>query len=91
MIYVDRIEEYPSVMIKDGAKKYGKKWCHMMTDGRLKELHEMAEKIGLRREWFQDSYHPHYDLVSSKKTLDIRFGAKEVSARDILKICGRKG
>lgn len=88
MIYVDELREYPMGMIADEAKKFGRNWCHMMTNGRINELHEMARKIGLKREWFQDGRYPHYDLVPSKRATAIRLGAKEVSGRKMLKICG---
>lgn len=52
-------------------------WCHMYADT-IEELHDMADKIGLRRSWFQDKKHfPHYDLVESKRNMAIRFGAIE--------------
>ena len=43
----------------------------------LTELHEMAHKIGVKREWFQNNPdHPHYDLQRSKRELAARNGAK---------------
>ena len=52
--------------------------CHMYADS-IKELHNLAQKIGLKREWFQDhSLLPHYDVVPSKRLLAIKNGAVEV-------------
>lgn len=49
--------------------------CHMIADT-LEELHEMAEKIGMRREWFQASASfPHYDVAKGRREDAIRFGA----------------
>ncbi len=60
--------------------------CHMIADD-LDELHAMAEKIGLRRAWFQDKPgHPHYDVSKSKRTLAIQHGAVEVEPREIVRI-----
>jgi hypothetical protein len=53
----------------------------------INELHEMANKIGLKRSWFQDgSSHPHYDICLSKKQLAISFGAKAITVMEL----GRK-
>jgi hypothetical protein len=51
---------------------------HMMAD-ELEELHEMAARIGMRREWFQDEGHsiPHYDVSEGKRQQAIRLGAVE--------------
>jgi hypothetical protein len=36
---------------------------HLATNGPIEELHEFAQSIGLKREWFQDHpRHPHYDV-----------------------------
>ena len=74
-VYVDPTISYP-----------GKgPWCHMAADS-LDELHEMASKIGLKREWFQArARFPHYDLRPSKRYLAIRNGAVEISAFDLLR------
>lgn len=68
-------------------------WYHMFSD-RLnpRELHEVAEAIGLRRAYFQrSSYaggryvgkinyaHDHYDVTRSKRAEAIRLGAIPVS------------
>lgn len=89
-VFVDSITEYPVRMIKKEARRFGKKWCHMVTDGDMEELHRMAEKIGLKRSFFQNPKHnsslPHYDLVPSKRSLALRYGAKEISIRDLAKL-----
>lgn len=58
--------------------------CHMVANTPL-ELHDMAAKIGLKREWFQDGGSiPHYDLSLEKRAAAIRCGAKEISARELV-------
>lgn len=50
--------------------------CHLATDGDdLEELHTFAERIGLRRAWFQPKSSPHYDLVPSKRAAALAAGA----------------
>lgn len=40
---------------------------HMVSTEGPDELHEFANRLGLRREWFQDSpVSPHYDLTTPK-------------------------
>jgi hypothetical protein len=54
----------------------------MMADT-VEELHEMADKIGLKRSWFQKESHvPYYDLTESKRTLALKYGAVFKAARD---------
>ncbi len=74
-VYVDEIFNYP-----------GKgRWCHMIADD-LKELHRMADLIGLRREWFQNTArHPHYDLRQSKRMLALKYGAIEITREELLR------
>jgi len=71
--------------------KFGKrKWCHMMTDGDIEELHHMAKQIGLKKSWFQDNpLHPHYDLTSNKRLIAIRFGAKDVTSKELVIRCSK--
>lgn len=54
----------------------GHQWCHLFTDEKDSvELHQLANRIGMRREWFQGD---HYDLTPSKRAAAIRAGAIEV-------------
>lgn len=58
--------------------------CHMMADT-VGELHQMADRLGVARKWFQaDGIYPHYDICLSKKKLAIQYGAEEMSARDLV-------
>lgn len=58
---------------------------HMISDNLL-ELHEMAAAIGLRREWFQVSSFPHYDVSISRRQLALIRGAVEVDVRELVAI-----
>lgn len=67
-----------AVYVDDVKIPYGRMFmCHMWADT-LEELHAMADKIGVRRKWFQ---HPpkaswdHYDICLTKKAKAVRFGA----------------
>jgi hypothetical protein len=69
----------------DGMVHHGSRgrWCHMWSEN-LDELHAMADKIGLKRRWFQNHpLHPHYDLVMSKRRLAIQNGAVACSEREM--------
>jgi hypothetical protein len=47
----------------------------------------MADKIGVKRQWFQDhKRHPHYDICLSKKELALKNGAKSVTCVELYKI-----
>ena len=54
--------------------------CHMFADS-LAELHEMAEAIGMDRDWFQPLSFPHYDVSLSRRAVAVRLGAVEVDRR----------
>ena len=78
-VYVDQLVSFGG----DSAPKCfrNKKSCHMYADT-LEELHAMALRIGLKREWFQaDSHLNHYDLTESKRKLAIAAGAIEQDRR----------
>jgi hypothetical protein len=68
------------VFVDEPAWPYrGQMYCHMFTDQfDLTELHQMAQRIGLKRSWFQNPRpgdHPHYDLAPSKRALALANGA----------------
>lgn len=71
------------------AEFRGMKMSHMMADT-LEELHEMADKIGLKREWFQPKSRPHYDVSEGKRAQAIRHGAIEMTSRELVKYFMRK-
>ena len=56
----------------------------MVSDTSLEELHQFAESLGLRREWFQEKSIPHYDLTGKAYDLALERGATLVSSREIV-------
>lgn len=71
MIYVDE-----SQMVKNAL------WCHMWSDASDEELDTFALKIGLKKEWAQESEGVlsgrfyHYDLRVGKRLEAIKQGAQ---------------
>ena len=71
----------------------GHMMCHMTADN-LGELHAMAGRIAMRREWFQippKASFPHYDIPAPRRALAIDYGAVEVDARTSLYFAARLG
>ncbi len=62
--------------------------CHLFTDSvDLAQLHALAERIGMRRAWFQaHPSAPHYDLTPSRRREAIAVGAIEVDRRRAVEI-----
>jgi hypothetical protein len=58
---------------------------HMQADT-LEELHAMADRLGLKRSWFQSKpgkpWHDHYDLTGTKRDQAIRLGAVSLTWRE---------
>lgn len=80
MILVDGIQTY------DTRLRY-KNWCHMVSDVSEDELHEFAQRLGLKREWAQlrpKASTAHYDLIPTKRALAIKWGAVEVTSRELV-------
>lgn len=58
--------------------------CHMIADT-LDELHAMADRIGIRRKWFQSqSSTPHYDICKAKRALAVKAGAVECGLHEFV-------
>lgn len=76
-------------LLPRGWKMRGRaiKSSHLFTDGDLAELHELAQCIGLRREWFQQHPRlPHYDVTPSRRAAAVAAGAREVDSRESIRI-----
>lgn len=82
-IYVDTLENW-------GWKLRGHTVasCHMFTDSAdLEELHVFAEKLGMKRTWFQPHrVAPHYDLTKRRRDAALALGAVSVVRRDASRI-----
>jgi hypothetical protein len=51
---------------------------HMIADS-ISELHEMAKRIGMKRDWFQSNASTvHYDLTEKRRTEALKLGAVEL-------------
>lgn len=61
-------------------------YCHMVSDS-IDELHLFAERIGVKRCWFENKRgknQPHYDIKGYSVTKALREGAKMVSRKKLL-------
>jgi hypothetical protein len=61
-------------------RKGKKLYCHLYADS-IKELHEFAEKLGIKRCWYENKRgknFPHYDITESQRITAIIMGAQEV-------------
>lgn len=80
---------YVDDMHKTTMGHYGRmKMCHMVTDT-VEELHQMADKIGVKRKWYQGppkSINPHYDICLAKRVVAVENGAVEVTMREAVTI-----
>lgn len=73
-----------AVYVDNGQFPYGRmKMAHMLADT-LNELHDMADRLGLKRGWFQNHSAPHYDLCQAKRRLAIEYGAIEINRRELV-------
>lgn len=82
MVYVDTLKKYEKEPAGyQGRRRVQVRWCHMIADS-VDELHAMADRLGLKRAWFQDHpRHPHYDLIPTKRAAAIKMGAMALSRR----------
>jgi len=97
LVYVDSLHSYAKSIGYHGqyaeqaarvGARYKHQWCHMFADeADCLELHRMAQRIGLRREWFQKN---HYDLVPTKRAKAIALGAIELTESESVTIWRRQ-
>jgi Protein of unknown function (DUF4031) len=64
----------------------GRRWCHLTADT-PQELHEMAARLGLLRQWFQSKperpWRDHYDIPEEARAQALACGAKPLSTREM--------
>lgn len=74
-----------SVYVDKARNPYGRMlMSHMVADS-IDELHAMAARIGLRREWFQRLSRPHYDVSQSKRAHAIAAGVIVLERKEFVK------
>ena len=76
MVYVDDMKAEFKPKHRPGLNYI---MSHMIADTE-EELHEMAAKIGVARKWYQGD---HYDVTQSAKARAIKFGAKQITWREL--------
>ena len=59
----------------------GRRWCHMVSDTSLDELHRFAVALGVPRRSFQGD---HYDIPEEYRQDMVDAGAEEVGSRELL-------
>lgn len=68
-----------TVFVDNARIQYGRLiMCHMVADEE-RELHDLAEKIGIERRWF---HRGHYNIGVGKRSLALQLGAKECTTRE---------
>ena len=73
-----------SVYVDEAVWPFGRMMmCHMLADTE-EELHAMASRIGIKRQWFQNDKYPHYDICKSKRAEAVSFGAIEINRRQFV-------
>jgi Protein of unknown function (DUF4031) len=60
----------------------GQRWCHLVSDASLGELHEFADAVGIPRRVFQGD---HYDVPEEHRDAIVAAGAVEVTSRELLR------
>ncbi len=72
-----------TVLVDDAIWPWkGLRWAHLVSDGSLEELHEMARLIGKRRLGFQGD---HYDVDEVDRLRAIDFGALAIDSRQLVR------
>jgi hypothetical protein len=60
----------------------GRRWCHLVSDESLDELHAFAAAVGIPRRGFQGD---HYDVPEEHRDAMIDAGAQEVDSRELVR------
>lgn len=81
MIYVDDMK----------APFKGMIMCHLLADTH-QELLEIANQLGLSREWIQrqGEVYEHFDISLTKRKAAILLGAQEITKHELVKLLNNK-
>jgi hypothetical protein len=60
----------------------GRRWCHLVSDESLAELHAFAASAGIPRRGFQGD---HYDVPEEHRDRLVAAGAHEVDSRELVR------
>ena len=60
----------------------GRKWCHLVSDESLDELHDFAARVDIPRRSFQGD---HYDVPEEHRPIVVAAGAQEVESRELVR------
>jgi len=60
----------------------GARWAHLVSDVSVAELHDFADRLGLRRMSFQGD---HYDVPETVRAEALTLGAEAVRGRDLVR------
>lgn len=60
----------------------GRRWCHLVSDSSLDELHAFADANGVPRRGFQGD---HYDIPEEYRAAMIEGGATVVESRELVR------
>ena len=60
----------------------GRRWCHLVSDRDLDELHMFAQQLGIPRRGFQGD---HYDVPEEHRGAAVAAGAQPVGSRELLR------
>ena len=60
----------------------GVRWAHLVSDVSVAELHDFADRLGLRRMSFQGD---HYDVPETVRAEALALGAEAVRGRDLVR------
>lgn len=92
-VFVD--DAFIPASVRNGGRMVTSRWCHLSADTQ-EELHDLAQRIGLRRSWFQipksggkpsapdsrSGQNWHYDVTESRRAAAIAAGAVPLSRRE---------
>jgi Protein of unknown function (DUF4031) len=60
----------------------GRRWCHLVSDTSLEELHDFAARVDIPRRAFQGD---HYDVPEEHRAEVVAAGAIEVGSRELVR------